>query len=376
MKPRTVSSKTSLELNGFRAWICCDGEPLPVYQVTSVDNQTTKCYAPSQAGKEFQVQVQSVEPRLSQHDSFNARLFTDGYERTGQGAPKDDTIKLQNVRTSSDFRQPLIFTPLETTDDTNSASEVEPDKVGLVEIRVWWAEKAPEKRTVVFQKQDGPTRIHERSKKGGFNVATLGEPIYDKERLPERQYTWYTRIGSLDNPVAVLRFYHQPLAMLQAAGIVPIQQSAPSMNPPPADPPSRKRPLSWDKNAESGPSKKTRAQTIPVTSTSPPDASNDDQVGLYDLHEDVKPIPEATEDVKPQVLSARDQTITFDRAAQLEAQIAARKIRVKRLAEEEQLAVEEAELAQLRAQAQTSQRKGKEREQRNGAREVVDLTMD
>ncbi|VDB90629.1 unnamed protein product [Peniophora sp. CBMAI 1063] len=482
-----------LDLNGFRASICCKTFNLCAYQVTKVGERTTRCHVPSQSGERYEVIVQATDPDLTPHDGFIARLFTDGYQCLGRGADKRARIRIQHVRTSETHKQPLIFSSIETTDDDDHTPILDPRKVGLIEVRVFWAREGPERerpagRPYGIHGMSGDSRpmtFHEGAKKAGFNISSLGEAF-----RCERQsniVSPYMIEGDPDAPVAIFQFYHQPIAMLQAAGIAPapsstqlakkrplaivspIAQAGSSKRPRTATPAKlnfrlRSEIAQCGPTGEHGPIVEVGARTEagPSTQTgdgihlqSPPPLAavshhevnnsirNELETGSDDLvipgrsshaeqqsqdvgavvdEDDAKPPvglasaearpnaplsvgtharvrtnsavqqapdvhqdhPEDTKPYLPTVSGPSDSIIqqlqtvqaesssTLNREAELKTRIAARRIRVQRLIEEEQLAIEEAELAALELRA----RQASQRRDGGGTREVVDLTTD
>ncbi|KZV68030.1 hypothetical protein PENSPDRAFT_31859 [Peniophora sp. CONT] len=455
-------------------------------------------YIPSQAGKGYEVRVRAIDPASIPHDGFGVHLYTEGClnSRVSQCAAKGAHCIINKIHTPHGLVRSLMFSSIGTTsEDEERTSTIQPDKIGLLQIFVWYTrQEKPMKRSgaewgISNMDVTVPT-VHERSKKAGFNVSTLGKVIqvdHSDELLDA-----YSRIGDEKHPQATFCIYHQPLAMLQAAGLAPAPEPAPLAPPVPSSPPvpvplplplpratsSHKRPFKQSV-AEAGPSKRTRMGSVGSRIPSPPllyedlddsgkaeagptvqctrsaqppirpaIASGDDLMDLGtgpapelangfkllapqvcsnarikmtepkrasnhdgedvqlrtnaevepttrlsmerhsqepsrdDPEEDVKPrltimasTSSLTEDVKPQ--TTQTQTIVLDRATQLRAQIAMREIRVKRLTEEEQLLKEKTELAELEAQAQAQQGKpGKERERKDEANEVFDLTTD
>ncbi|KZV68027.1 hypothetical protein PENSPDRAFT_31386 [Peniophora sp. CONT] len=480
-----------LELNGFRVHIECEGKVLPLYQ-KRIKGKDAQCYMPSKAGKTFSVVASIIDPTATTHDGFNAYVWAEGKRVTAGYQPKDKTLTISDVRVGPETKRPLVFAAVQTTDHEEVGTDVDIFKVGLLEIHMYFAKVMPQ--GVDAHSWSTPTDVanavvlSERSKKAGCNVIGLG----DSTTSPVPSHAapvFYTGVDK--KPDAIFKFQHQPLAMLQAAGIAPTSRRVPA--PAPRHSPTKslqKRPGTQETNAKAGPSKRTRTGSVASRLPSPPllyedlddsskaevgpvqhtkstqrkprraaplgDRSSDSEVDALaldrtpppppqerpvipiakpnahagtaensmdvdeeninanppppaslshnpstqitnadarpstkmntnydDLQADVKPyLPpppvtsHALDDVKPQLAQA--QTSVLDRAAQLRAQIATREIRVKRLAEEEQLAMEKAELAQLEAQTRVQQGKGKERERRprDGVREVVDLTMD
>ncbi|VDB90631.1 unnamed protein product [Peniophora sp. CBMAI 1063] len=414
---------TELKFKGFYASICSDNKSLPVYQVTEVDERTVKCYIPSEAGKKYGFHMRAADPESIPTDGFFVRLYTDGLLRAGTGYAKTKSIWRHDLAISNSSRRPLMFSTVRTTDvdGDHNTTFIKPEDLGLIELRVWYSNRKPRPSTskrmygITHMGQDGSAPlVHESSKKAGFHVSTLGE-VFQTTIKPSSAH--HIRTTSVDNPHCVFRFYHQPLEMLQAAGIAPKPETAPEPVHLPATS-SKKRPASQTTNAEAGPSKrrKTSVQIEPPTSVNITDerplaptqvahGSDDDEIVVvseqpksaapkrsskgrrlqaesehsnnasaeagsssrikapssHKLAQKVKPSPPLPPWAKRAVPPSQSPPVA-DRASQLKAQIAAREIRIRRLAEEEQLAVEKAELAALEAQVQKDDRKGKGKE--------------
>ncbi|KZV68029.1 hypothetical protein PENSPDRAFT_653580 [Peniophora sp. CONT] len=248
-----------LELNGFRVYIECGGMVLPQYQVKQTDKKTIRCYIPSEAGKKFRVITSVINPAATPHNGFIAELWAEGKKITALASSKRERLAISKARISMEEERRLVFAAVQTTDREGLVADIDLSSIGLLEIRATFADKDAEPTP---WPQDWPDianaagSLNERSKKAGFNVTGLGESTLSPAPSHTQRYTTMSR-----QPDATFQYYHQPQAMLQAAGIAPARTPVPApASPPPPATASRKRPATQKANTETGPSKRTRTK--------------------------------------------------------------------------------------------------------------------
>ncbi|TFY78908.1 hypothetical protein EWM64_g5099 [Hericium alpestre] len=108
-----------LALAGLKAWVSCEGEALPEYQVKVENERLITCYVPSEVGKTFVVHYAS--------DGYNGdtytRIFVDGVEADGgcvrSSQLQKGTSTFRGIQRDRSLR-PFVFASVETSDHDDS----------------------------------------------------------------------------------------------------------------------------------------------------------------------------------------------------------------------------------------------------------------
>ncbi|EJF59737.1 hypothetical protein DICSQDRAFT_138197 [Dichomitus squalens LYAD-421 SS1] len=204
-------------LNGYEAWVTCEGEKLPEYGIAPEggDGKTVGCFMPSERGKTFAIQF-----RNGGNDCISLAFKVDGH-KLGHGALCSalQTGSKNGVRTGLNVEQPFHFADLKTTDDDDLLSGLAKQAdVGSIEVKVKrvFAEGRPV--AAVVDSFKSVEAVHERSKKAGAHSVGLGGNLVVQ---PFTQMWMHDAIDPCEGFVATFVFRYKPRDLLEAQGIAP-----------------------------------------------------------------------------------------------------------------------------------------------------------
>ncbi|KAG6910254.1 hypothetical protein DXG01_012065 [Tephrocybe rancida] len=244
----------------FEAHITVDGVELPEYNI-KYDEKTREasCWVSSEAGKPFSI----VGNLLRQFDiDTTAKAFADGIFLDGFVTQRNTQPKLiiwNAVTTSSITERPLLFAPIELTDDDNYLNSAGLKDLGSVVVKLLSIKITSETGTFSREKPDlAGGKVHERSKKAMahkirqvtyvYMYTFLAEPSTSTSFGPEKVLATPLEFISAKtlSTLCTLTFRYRSLDVLRADGIAP---------PAPAPPPEAtsnegKRKASEDENGD------------------------------------------------------------------------------------------------------------------------------
>ncbi|EJD47759.1 hypothetical protein AURDEDRAFT_183902 [Auricularia subglabra TFB-10046 SS5] len=212
-----------LELHGFQAFVTCDGKELETYE-TVVDGRTISGWIAGEIGKPFTVTVRHVA--AGYHPDTAQYLYVDGAMMTNKLADRDIYTHKGPRRSSTTFA-PLIFAPLQTTDDP-SLSALENSERGTIKMRIERRMKTkivPRPPCMPYAMPDSV--IYERDKMhalGGQSVTT-GEVV----RKTQKDYMYESRPYKHSDPIPYVTFVfnYRSREYLVAQGMIPVELPAP-----------------------------------------------------------------------------------------------------------------------------------------------------
>ncbi|KAI0037098.1 hypothetical protein K488DRAFT_8848, partial [Vararia minispora EC-137] len=118
---------------GFSVSIHADGKEIPHYQRQDISHNTTTCYIPSEAGKEFEVHFKN--------DAFTGNgavitTYIDGREMQGLSVRAFESAKMRGVYESLETIRPFSFSRLKLKGDDGADPNVDLSKLGVIELHV------------------------------------------------------------------------------------------------------------------------------------------------------------------------------------------------------------------------------------------------
>ncbi|KAF5370484.1 hypothetical protein D9615_009732 [Tricholomella constricta] len=207
---------------GFEAYITIDGVELTQYEIkTDEGAKTASCWIPSEAGKSFAIHWKPSEPRPYDMASL---VHVDGVGIGGKirGRNSSDLSSQGGYSTSSTTWRPIIFAPIQLTDDDAYLSSERTKGLGDITLQI---DRIEQKETLHRLKKDIylEGKIHERSKKAMVHRVNFGEEVVSKNS---------TRIVdvTLISTLATFTFRYRSLGkynVLRADGIAPPAPKAP-----------------------------------------------------------------------------------------------------------------------------------------------------
>ncbi|KAI0344520.1 hypothetical protein BDW22DRAFT_1482729 [Trametopsis cervina] len=195
------------------------------------------CHIASEAGKVFVIDTAVDEPPSNPGTGFLGKVFIDGQQVASQCRPS----KIYGIYTGANTLTPFMFSSVELTDDDAVLRSMNPNVTDLGTIRVqlhratWTRSHIPWQPVSPFHLENKP--VHEKAKKAGGHRTVVG----NEQACGTRVQAFDLKLLDPDNaPYATFTFRYRPKAILQAQGIVPLDQ--------PVAKPADKQP------AEAGPS--------------------------------------------------------------------------------------------------------------------------
>lgn len=204
---------------GFHAYITVDGVELPQYDVRyDEDAETATCWIPSEAGRSFAVNWRHLESRPFK---ICGQVYIDGSKVGGKICSRNGSQLLtqDNTITSSTTTRPLLFAPIQLTDDDSYLESDGIKDLGDIVLCMVHVE-AKGKREPTTKKLPIDEKIHERSKKALVHRATFGEEIMRWKKI---RVTKTKNIARL----ATFKFRYRSIDVLRADGIAPPNPMAP-----------------------------------------------------------------------------------------------------------------------------------------------------
>ncbi|KAF8903785.1 hypothetical protein CPB85DRAFT_1012491 [Mucidula mucida] len=201
-----------VKYHSISAWVNVEGIPLPEYgeEVITAENKVI-CWIPSEAGKEFIVNVRHERATLD----TGSYLYVDGKLVSGRSLPfgsQIDTISIGSLATSATTARSLMFSSLQLTDDDGLLGSAVSNELGEIRVEHWHVMLgAPLPFTPTAYTDTGI--VHERSKKAVSHRTRLGAPKITSLQTQRGA----TRVARLLTVI----FRYRPLEMLRANGIAP-----------------------------------------------------------------------------------------------------------------------------------------------------------
>ncbi|KAF9514758.1 hypothetical protein BS47DRAFT_1342737 [Hydnum rufescens UP504] len=205
--------------------IQCNGEDLPEYSYELRDQSAT-CYIPSEEGKHFQLCI----ARTPSKTSLCVKVYFDGGEDCAIHVVfprcKEDSKEIyDSLRVNRSTERRLVFAKLKLTDDEdalsatscidyNALGTIRVEMTHVVEVRL----PSSDSRGVWSWNQDvvHSGTVHERAKKSGGHIVSLGEEI----KVPVSRSRSSRECHYLLPPHEVT-FRYAPYDVLRARGIIP-----------------------------------------------------------------------------------------------------------------------------------------------------------
>ncbi|VDB90627.1 unnamed protein product [Peniophora sp. CBMAI 1063] len=326
-----------LELHNFHVHIESDGKELPQYQVKHVNGTTVRCYIPSEAGKCYRVVATVVNPIYAPQDGFIADLLAEGKLVTGEAMDYKRTLIIHSVRVAQKAARNLAFAAIQTTDCEDSTADYDISKAGVIEVQMFWAQaqrKTTSPQIWTANTTDAAT-VNERSKIAGLNVTSLGE-----SKAVDTTEQWVFR-NVRTEPDAIFQFYHQPLAHLEAAGIIPKTRAPLALK----QQPQPERPLASQK------------RTAPQKRPAPEAPTTTDNTKRRKVLKPIVKMEKIEDENTPIIESTREADGPGEIEA-LEAEIRAERFKIERMAAQEALERKIASLARARDRQDLARRSG------------------
>ncbi|KAF9507160.1 hypothetical protein BS47DRAFT_1398875 [Hydnum rufescens UP504] len=213
--------------SGVSITVQCEGEDLPEYAHEVDDkSKSATCYIPSVEGKHFQL----CFLRPASKTSLIFRVYFDGRRAPGinfvSGSSKKDQITIQDsARVDGSMKRRLVFSQLKLTDEEDALSTrsyIGIDALGTIQVMmshaVFVPHSFPHARAVDNWYNDivHSGAIHERVKKDGGHIVSLGEEIR-APRFASSGGEW----RALGPPQYKVTFRYAPYDVLRAREIIP-----------------------------------------------------------------------------------------------------------------------------------------------------------
>lgn len=205
-----------MQLLGFNVFISCQGKALPEYGIEVQEHEKTiEGYVPSEAGKNFEVRWQDIQP--SRRDCHSVSTYIDGRLMGCTTLRKGDSGLRWGVRTSLDERRLFQFAPLLTTDDDGIlGGHADSEKLGTIEVVISRAAISGHQDHVRGRNVQEIGPVHEKSKKAGSHCVTLG----DSRRCRARRCTKVKVLDPRGTWAARFVFRYRSIDLLRAQGHV------------------------------------------------------------------------------------------------------------------------------------------------------------
>lgn len=204
-----------MQFLGYEAYVSIDGVELPAYEIKADETgKTVTCWIASEAGKSFAINWKSLWPRTF---DICGDIFIDGESMSGQ-LHRKNAIFLASVNdriTSPTTSRPLIFAPIELTDDDRYLHSQTAKSLGDITLVLSEAESGEEvaPKTVELNHD----KVHERAKKAMVHRVKLGEEV------PRTGKT--IRVKRIST-IATFTFKYRSIDVLRADGIAPPDPTA------------------------------------------------------------------------------------------------------------------------------------------------------
>ncbi|KAF8072181.1 hypothetical protein FPV67DRAFT_1484270 [Lyophyllum atratum] len=203
-----------MQFFGFEVYITVDGVRLPEYEVSAdagANATAATCWIPSEAGKSFAVNWRPLEPRPVERSGI---IDVDGVCIGGNLMKERMTLLVTRdyLVTSPTTSRPLMFAPIELTDDDTYLNSENMKDLGDIVLRLSHVESTG----VETPKTHDPLvdgKVHERSKKAMVHRVQFGQ----ESVRPTVTMTTFKHISTL----ATFTFKYRSLDVLRADGIAP-----------------------------------------------------------------------------------------------------------------------------------------------------------
>ncbi|KAG8933908.1 hypothetical protein FRC02_010939 [Tulasnella sp. 418] len=231
---------------GFSVTIHMGGVDLPEYGIEQNHAlNTTECYVPSQAGKEYAVLIKRQGDNGSPVTHVKVKLYLDGVKDCVARPVLSQNrreILISSVRDTDTSVRPFLFDELQTTDDNFQVTAV-PAKPGCIRIELQRIlletrrrqrgrnDKQSNSYSKLPEELTNRVVVHETHKKAGGIKSSFGPPRQTASVAPigpPSEYEHYTKPYSKEDekPFVCFTFYHRTEAMLKAQGIMPHSRSS------------------------------------------------------------------------------------------------------------------------------------------------------
>ncbi|KAI0345159.1 hypothetical protein BDW22DRAFT_1354051 [Trametopsis cervina] len=196
-------------------WITSNNCILEEYKTEIEDENTIRCYIPSQAGDHFQIRWED----RTRHRASLVACYMDGRPVGGVPSRPNSQGCNDGVPVSESRVKLFTFSSVITTDDEDVA---DPDgvDVDLGCIQVEFHRISIRLNEDTTDRQYGQVHtvgpVHERSKKLGAHCVSLGEELETQE---ERSFVAPKLLDR--GPYAIFKFIYRPRELLLARGIIP-----------------------------------------------------------------------------------------------------------------------------------------------------------
>ncbi|TFY65909.1 hypothetical protein EVG20_g5173 [Dentipellis fragilis] len=201
------------------------GEELPQYNVKQ-DGKIISCMIPSEVGKDFTVYLQKY---TDIDDDLLLDLFLDGEHAAHTILCKNDKeAVIEGFSMQLGLISLFTFAKIEVQILDQDEGTLSSGDVGLIEIKVHRIEILGVNHDVEMAfkppKVISQGTASEKSKLAGANCVVAGEEVAIEEE--DSSHWSYIFCDPEDEPYAVFHFRHLPLELLQAKGILPVENQA------------------------------------------------------------------------------------------------------------------------------------------------------
>ncbi|KAH8822807.1 hypothetical protein DL96DRAFT_1619332 [Flagelloscypha sp. PMI_526] len=213
------------DIENLTCSVLVDGLPLPEFgleeSINDKGQRQYKCWVPSEAGKEFTVNVQG-----NKNERYKTRLalVVDGQSVRAHNVPEQKPVRnptafshsIEGRRVTQTSILPMVFSLAQTTDDDTYLNASNPHLGSItlsVSLSISQVMPSNTRPSFVEHSLGGP--VHERDKKGGKHSVSFGaRRVAAKSRLSKT-------IGYARQDFVTFTFAYRSIDELQANGIAP-----------------------------------------------------------------------------------------------------------------------------------------------------------
>ncbi|KAI0780933.1 hypothetical protein BD413DRAFT_620056 [Trametes elegans] len=161
-----------LKLNGWSAYISCDGSELEMFDMKQDDEKTMSCWIASRESVEFCIHWEQDPPQMR----TAVEIYIDGLYACGYVHEDELSGSCSSVYDTAVSTRTLKFAPLLLTEDDTAATAAVHRDLGSIIVRVTRVKRfVPTGKPPKGSKFSGTGPVHEKSKKAGVHaVSTVG----------------------------------------------------------------------------------------------------------------------------------------------------------------------------------------------------------